>query len=110
MLTPEHHGCPAASGGKIVFDAVDLRERDEDGNPEEDEYNTYIFDPLCTTVSSGANALPLSNGVFASWGYGAASGIGGSDTVPGDYIRGWQAQNIKIIYDYETNFNFKQEE
>lgn len=110
QLTAYHQGCMPASGGILRFDAVDLRERDENGDPVEDEENTYIFDPLCTTVSSGANALPLSNGVFASWGYGTASGIGGSDTVPGDYIRGWQAQNIKIIYDYETNFNFKQEE
>ena len=110
QLTADHQGCMPASGGILRFDAFDLRERDEDGNPVEDEENTYIFDPLCATVSSGANALPLSNGVFASWGYGTASGIGGSDTTPGDYIRGWQAQNIKIIYDYETNFNFKQEE
>ncbi|MBR2964415.1 MAG: hypothetical protein IKC53_09450 [Lentisphaeria bacterium] len=109
-LTPEHHGCQAASGGRIVFDAVDLRERDEDGNPVEDEYNTYVFDPLCTTVSSGANTLVLSSGVFASWRYGSASGLGGPDTVPGSYIRGWQARNVKVIYDYESNFEFKQRE
>jgi hypothetical protein len=110
QLTPEHHGCPAASGGRIVFDAVDLRERDEDGNPVEDEYNTYVFDPLCTTVSSGINTLVLSSGVFASWGYGSASGISGTDTAPDSYIRGWQAQNVKVIYDYESNFEFKQGE
>lgn len=110
LLTPEHHGCSIASGGRIMFDAVDLHERDEDGNPVEDEYNTYVFDPLCTTVSSGANTLVLSSGVFASWGYGLASGIGGSDTAPDSYIRGWQAQNVKVIYDYESNFNFKQGE
>ena len=107
-LMPEHHGCPAASGGKIVFDAVDLRERDEDGNPEEDPYNTYVFDPLCTTVSSGANTLVLSGGVFASWGYGSASGLGGSDTVPDNYIRGWQARNVNVIYDYASNFSFRE--
>ena len=108
LLTPEHHGCPAASGGKIVFDAVDLRERDEDGNPVEDEYNTYVFDPLCTNVSSGTNTLVLSSGVFASWGYGSASGLGGSDSAPDSYIRGWQALNVRVIYDYELNYNFKQ--
>ncbi len=110
LLTPEHHGCSIASDGRIMFDAVDLRERDEDGNPVEDEYNTYVFDPLCTAVSSGANMLVLSSGVFASWGYGSASGIGGSETAPDSYIRGWQAQNVKVIYDYESNFNFKQGE
>ena len=76
----------------------------------EDEYNTYVFDPLCTTVSSGANTLVLSSGVFASWRYGSASGLGGPDTVPGSYIRGWQARNVKVIYDYESNFEFKQRE
>ena len=109
-ITPDHQGCPAASGGMLRFDAVDLRERDENGNPEEDESNTYVFDPLCTPVSSGANTLALSGGVFASWGYGTASGIGGPDTAPGDYIRGWQARNVDVIYDYESNFDFKQGE
>ena len=110
QLTPAHHGCPAASGGRILFDAVDLRERDEDGNPVEDPYNTYVFDPLCTTVSSGANTLVLSSGVFASWGYGSASGLGGPDTAPDSCIRGWQARNVRVVYDYEQNYNFKQEE
>ena len=108
LLAPVHHGCPAASGGRIVFDAVDPRERDEDGNPVEDPYYTYVFDPLCTSVSSGANTLVLSGGVFASWGYGSASGLGGSETAPESCIRGWQARNVKVIYDYESNFNFKQ--
>ena len=107
-LVPEHHGCPVASGGRIIFDAVDLRERDEDGNPVEDEYNTYVFDPLCTTISSGTNTLVLSDGVFASWGYGSASGVGGPESAPDNYIRGWQAQNVRVIYDYESNFIFKQ--
>jgi hypothetical protein len=108
LLTPAHRGCPAASGGRIVFDAVDLRERDEDGIPVEDPYNTYVFDPLCTTVSSGGNTLVLSGGVFASWGYGSASGLGGPETAPDSCIRGWQARNVRVIYDYESNFNFKQ--
>ena len=109
-LSPVHHGCPAASCGRIVFDAVDLRERDGNGDPVEDPYNTYVFDPLCTTVSSGANTLVLSGGEFASWGYGSASGIGGSDTAPDSYIRGWQARNVRVIYDYESNYEFKQGE
>jgi len=109
-LTPVHHGCPAASVGRIVFDAADLRERDENGIPVEDVYNTYVFDPLCTTVSSGANTLVLSGGVFASWGYGSASGLGGPDTAPDSCIRGWQALNVKVIYDYEPNYDFKEGE
>ncbi len=108
-LAPAHHGCPAASNGRVMFDAVDPRERNEDGEPVEDEYNTYIFDPLCTTVSSGANTFVLSGGVFASWGYGSASGLGGSDTAPDSIIRGWQALNVRVVYDYEANYNFKQE-
>lgn len=108
QLAPEHQGCTAASGGRLMFDAVDLRERDEEGNPEEDEFNTYVFDPLCTTVSSGANTFILSSGVFVSWGYGSASSLGGPDTAPDSYIRGWQARNVRVIYDYEPNFNFKQ--
>lgn len=107
-LTPAHHGCPAAPDGRLMFDAVDLRERDEVGNPVEDGHNTFVFDPLCTTVSSGANTFALSGGIFASWGYGSASGLGGPDTAPGSFIRGWQALNVKVIYDYEANYNFKQ--
>ena len=110
QITPDHQGCEAASGGVLRFDAVDLRERDGNGNPAEDEFNTYVFDPLCTKISSGANSLVLNNGVFASWEYGAASGIGGPNTSPGDYIRGWQALNVKVIYDYESYFKFKQGE
>lgn len=110
QIVPDHRGCLAASAGFLRFGAVDLRERDETGTPQEDGINTYVFDPLCTSVSSGANTLPLSSGVFASWGYGTASAVGGSGTAPGDYIRGWQAQNVEVVYDYESNFNFKQGE
>ena len=110
LITPFHNGCPATSDGSLQFDAVDLRRRDENGNPVEDGVNSYLFDSLCTTVSSGANTLVLSSGVFASWGYGTASNIGGPDTMPGNYIRGWQARNVKVIYDYESYFNFKQGE
>lgn len=109
QITPDHQGCLVPSEGRLMFDAVDLQPRDGNGNPV-DNGNTYVFDPLCTTVSSGANTLVLSNNVFASWGYGSASDIGGPDTEPGNYIRGWQARNIQVIYDYETTFNFKQGE
>ena len=107
-ITPVFDGCLTTSVGTIGFDAVDLRERDEEGEIVEDEFNTYVFDPLCATVSSGTNTLVLSGGSFAAWGYGSASGIGGPDTSPGQYVRGWQARNVTVIYDYESTFNFKQ--
>ena len=110
QITPDHQGCQAVSDGILRFDAVDLRERDGNGDPVEDEGCIYPFDPLNMPISSGENTLVLSNGVFASREYGTVSGIGGSDTAPGSYIRGWQAQNVKVIYDYESYFNFKQEE
>ena len=109
-ITPVFDGCLAASAGSIGFDAVDLRERDSGGGIVEDPYNTYVFDPLCAAVSSGANTLVLSGGSFASWGYGSASAVGGPDTAAGQYIRGWQARNVKVIYDYESTFHFKQGE
>ena len=107
-IIPVFDGCLTTSAGTIGFDAVDLRERDEEGGIIEDGFSTYVFDPLCTAVSSGANTLVLSGGSFASWGYGSASAVGGSDTAPGQYIRGWQARNVTVIYDYESTFNFKQ--
>lgn len=110
QITPDHLGCPGTSAGILSFDAVDLRERDENGDPIEDEYHVYPFDPFDMPISSGQNVLVLSNGSFASRGYGTISGIGGTDTVPGRYIRGWQAQNVKVIYDYESYFIFKQGE
>ena len=109
-ITPVFDGCLTTSAGTIAFDAVDLQERDEEGGIVEDEFNTYVFDPLCTTVSSGANTLVLSGGSFVSWGYGSASAVGGSDTAPGQYVRGWQARNVRVIYDYESTFYFKQGE
>ena len=109
-ITPVFDGCLTTSVGTIGFDAVDLRERDSGGEIVEDGSGTYVFDPLCTTVSSGANTLVLSGGSFAAWGYGSASAVGGSDTAPGQYIRGWQARNVKVIYDYESTFQFKQGE
>ena len=110
QIVPDHQGCPAITTGILRFDAVNPQERDEDGIPLEDGNCSCPFDPLDMPISSGENTLVLSNGVFASRQYGTASGIGGTDTAPGQYIRGWQAQNVKVIYDYESYFNFKQEE
>jgi hypothetical protein len=109
LITPFFDGCLSTSAGALRFDAVDLRERDEEGAIVEDEFNTYVFDPLCTTVSSGSNTLVLSSGSFASWEYGSASAVGGSGAAPGQYVRGWQARNVSVVYDYESTFNFKQE-
>lgn len=103
VITPDFHGCPATSRGELRFDAV---EPEDDLHPD----SVLPFDPLCTDISSGANTLVLSGGSFASWGFGSAWGIGGPDTPPGTYIRGWQARNVRIVYDYDPTFNFKQEE
>ena len=105
-MTPVFDGCLETFAGELRFSAADLREEDEGGT----ESAVYVFDPLCTTVSSGANTFALSGGCFASWGCGSASAIGGPETAPGRYVRGWQARNVKIIYDYESTFNFKQGE
>lgn len=99
-VLPDFHGCPAAEHGEIRFIAGDLR-----NGWNQNSY--FPFDPLCTTVSSGVNTLVLSGGSFASWGFGSASGLGGTDTPSGRYARGWQAGNVRIIYDYESVFNFK---
>jgi hypothetical protein len=109
-IIPVFDGCPETSAARLSFDAVDLRERDGEGVIIEESADTFVFDPLCAGVSSGANTLILSGGSFASWGYGSASALGGPDTPTGSYVRGWQAQNVKIIYDYESFFNFKQGE
>jgi len=65
-----------------------------------------VFSPLCTTVSSGANTFVLSNGVFASWGYGSASALPATSQT--QYMVGWEADNVQIIYDYNSVFNFKE--
>ena len=110
LITPLFDGCPETSAARLGFDAVDLRERDGEGTIIEESTDTFVFDPLCAGVSSGANTLILSGGSFASWGCGSASAFGGPDTPAGRYVRGWQAQNVRIIYDYESFFNFKQGE
>ena len=103
-ISPVFDGCLETSAGRLSFNATDL----QSGN--ESSELVYPFDPLCTSVSSGVNVLVLSSGYFASYGYGTASSIGGPNTADGDYLRGWQAQNVKVVYDYESIFNFKQEE
>ena len=65
------------------------------------------FDPLGTTVSSGVNSLTLSGGVFASWGCGSAAIPAGSSGT--EHLRGWEARNVQIIYDYNTTFDFREE-
>ena len=103
VVLPDFHGCPPAEHGEIRFDAGDLY---DDWN----ESAYYPFDSLCTPISSGANTLVLSSGVFASWGVGSASCIGGTNTSSGNYIRGWQAGNVKVIYDYESTYSFRKGE
>lgn len=108
-LTPVFDGCLETPSGTLRFSAADLRERDDDDIPLEEENIIYPFDPLGTTVSSGANVLPLSSGVFASWGSGSVN-IGSTGDEQKDIFRGWQALNARVVYDYEPVFNFKQEE
>ena len=98
-IVPAFAGVPATSVGVMTFSAA-----------APDEYGdgwTRIFDPLCTTISSGMNSFVLSGGVFASWGYGSASIPAGSSGTK--YSRGWQARNVRIIYDYNTTFEFREE-
>lgn len=108
-MAPVFDGCLETSAGSLRFNAEDLRERDGEGNPEQAENTIYPFDPLGTPVSSGANVLPLSSGVFASWGSCSAD-IGSSGDGVQSIIMGWQALNVRVVYDYEPAFNFKQEE
>ena len=88
----------AANEGIMTFDA----------GPIEAYGGGYenVFSPLCTTVSSGANTFVLSNGVFASWGYGSASALPATSQT--QYMVGWEADNVQIIYDYNSVFNFKE--
>ena len=105
-ISPLFDGCLETSAGLLRFDAAAPDEEGANGSGSD----ACAFDPLCTTVSSGANAFALSGGIFASWGCGSASSIGGPETAPGRCARGWQARNVKVIYDYESTFNFKQGE
>ena len=99
-IVPAFHGVTAASVGVMIFEAA-----------EPEEYGggwTCVFDPLGTTISSGVNSLTLSSGVFASWGYGSAT-IPADESVTDNYSRGWEAQNVRIIFDYNTTFDFREE-
>ena len=108
-LVPAFDGCLETSAGTLRFSAADLRERDGEGIPQEEENTIYPFDPLGTPVSSGANVFPLSGGAFASWGNGSTN-IGSTGDEEQYIVKGWQALNVRVIYDYEPAFNFKQEE
>ena len=108
-MTPVFDGCLETSAGELKFDAADLRERDEYGIPHGENGAVYVFDALGRPVSSGANALALSSGTFASWSRGTAD-IGSSGSESDHTIRGWQALNVQVVYDYEPAFNFKQGE
>jgi len=67
------------------------------------------------TIVSGANVLQLetvissgnyASAVFGSWGHGNAN-LGAESCAQGeDIIAGWQMQNVKIIYDYDSVFEF----
>ena len=101
------------NSGSLLFDAV------------EPEYgwgaNQYKFNPLnATNVSSGANVLPMQDfivnssqrygsAIFASWGHGSADLSNESCSEDDGYIcTGWQMQNVRIIYDYNSQFEFNQ--
>ena len=102
-ILPAFDGVPAASAGLMTFSAV---APEADGSPAGDSW-TETFDPLGTTVSSGVNSLTLSGGIFASWGCGSATIPAGSSGT--EYLRGWEARNVQIIYDYNTTFDFREE-
>jgi len=107
-MTPVFDGCLETQAGQLKFDAVDLREEDGPGNNEEDEDCVCLFDPLGTPVSSGANTFALNSG-SVSWENGAVN-IGSTGDEEKTTIKGWQARNVQIVFDYESVFNFKQEE
>jgi len=102
-ILPAFDGVPSASAGVMTFSAV---APEAEGAPAVDSW-TETFDPLGTTVSSGVNSLTLSGGSFASWGCGSAAIPGGSSGT--EYLRGWEARNVQIIYDYNTTFDFREE-
>jgi len=102
-ILPSFDGVPAASAGVMTFSAI---APEADGAPAGDSW-TETFDPLGTTVSSGVNSLTLSGGVFASWGCGSAAIPAGSSGT--EHLRGWEARNVQIIYDYNTTFDFREE-
>ena len=102
-ILPAFDGVTAASAGVMTFSAV---APEADGAPAGNSW-TEVFDPLGTTVSSGVNSFVLSGGSFVSWGCGSASIPAGSSGT--NYLRGWEARNVQIIYDYNTTFDFREE-
>ena len=109
QITQSFDGCLETATGELCFNATDLRQRNLNGTPYEPEGYVFLFDAMGKPVSSGANTLALSSGVFASWGYGSAN-IGNTGSEESRNVRGWQALNVRIVYDYESAFNFKQGE
>ena len=102
-ILPAFDGVPAAPSGVMTFSAV---APEADGTQACDSW-TEVFDPLGTTVSSGVNSFVLSGGSFVSWGCGSAVIPAGSSGT--NYLRGWEARNVQIIYDYNTTFDFREE-
>jgi len=102
-ILPSFNGVPETSVGVMKFSAV---APEGYGAPAGDSW-TEVFDPLGTTVSSGANSFVLSGGSFVSWRYGSAEIPAGSSGT--NYLRGWEARNVQIIYDYNTTFDFREE-
>ena len=106
-LSCVYDGIMMPQSGELRFDAV-----------IDSYYGT--FHPLnnvgTKTITSGANVLQLENivssgnyasAVFASWGHGNAD-LNNESCAYGDTIDiGWQMQNVKIIYDYDSVFEFK---
>lgn len=103
-------GIMMPQNGEVHFDAV---------APSGWGGTSSKFHPLNTigtkTIVSGANVLQLENvissgsyasAVFASWGHGNADLSGESCGVDENIIAGWQMQNVKIIYDYDSVFEF----
>lgn len=109
-LSCTYGGIMMPQNGELRFDAV---------APSGWGGTSSKFHPLNTvgtkTIVSGANVLQLenvissgsyTNAVFASWGHGSANFSGESCAQGEDIIAGWQMQNVKIIYDYDSVFEF----
>lgn len=108
-ISPAFDGCLETPVGSLLFSAADLRSRNEEGIPIDEESTVFPFDAMGTPVSSGLNALILSSGTFASWSRNQVD-VGSSGDEDKYTVTGWQALNVRVIYDYESVFNFKQEE
>ena len=109
-LSCTYGGIMMPQNGELRFDAV---------APSGWGGTSSKFHPLNTvgtkTIVSGANVLQLetvissgsyTDAVFASWGHGNANFAGETCANGEDIIAGWQMQNVKIIYDYDSVFEF----